>query len=313
MHWKEGEGVWRARRRRVAAANDGHVPPYATAAGGAAIEAEIEESKPRARLTAPEDPTQVSADRVRRDGARAARRACRHRDRRRRGGRRRRRRLRRATTPPTCSPRTSCSRTTRRRQAQATAQQAPREAIAMGLLAWAMMGIAIWHFAIFIPDRFWARHRRQLRLRADRRGHRRLRRLRASTSPARTRSSSRPRSRRSPARCSASASPTGSACARATSRSSSRRGVGVAPRAALAAPGGPRLADSGAIAAARPAGRRARRASSLDGHPPLGRCAARTRLRARAFRPVRRLGCARGGAAARHSCRAGSGVRAARA
>ena len=25
----------------------------------------------------------------------------------------------------------------------------------MGLLAWAMMGIAIWHFAIFIPDRFW--------------------------------------------------------------------------------------------------------------------------------------------------------------
>jgi hypothetical protein len=26
----------------------------------------------------------------------------------------------------------------------------------MGLLAWAMMGIAIWHFAIFIPDRFWA-------------------------------------------------------------------------------------------------------------------------------------------------------------
>ena len=25
----------------------------------------------------------------------------------------------------------------------------------MGALAWAMMGIAIWHFAIFIPDRFW--------------------------------------------------------------------------------------------------------------------------------------------------------------
>lgn len=25
----------------------------------------------------------------------------------------------------------------------------------MGLLAWSMMGIAIWHFAIFIPDRFW--------------------------------------------------------------------------------------------------------------------------------------------------------------
>lgn len=25
----------------------------------------------------------------------------------------------------------------------------------MGLLAWSMMGIALWHFAIFIPDRFW--------------------------------------------------------------------------------------------------------------------------------------------------------------
>ena len=25
----------------------------------------------------------------------------------------------------------------------------------MGLLAWVMMGIAIWHFTIFIPDRFW--------------------------------------------------------------------------------------------------------------------------------------------------------------
>jgi hypothetical protein len=25
----------------------------------------------------------------------------------------------------------------------------------MGLLVWAMMGIAVWHFAIFVPDRFW--------------------------------------------------------------------------------------------------------------------------------------------------------------
>jgi SecD/SecF fusion protein len=58
MHWKEGEGVWRARRRRIAAANDGEVPAYATA--GAAIEAEIKDAKPRARLTAPQDPTQVS-------------------------------------------------------------------------------------------------------------------------------------------------------------------------------------------------------------------------------------------------------------
>ena len=25
----------------------------------------------------------------------------------------------------------------------------------MGLLAWAMMGLALWHFTIFLPDRFW--------------------------------------------------------------------------------------------------------------------------------------------------------------
>ena len=25
----------------------------------------------------------------------------------------------------------------------------------MGLLAWAMMGIALWHFTIWLPDRFW--------------------------------------------------------------------------------------------------------------------------------------------------------------
>ncbi|MEA2225585.1 MAG: hypothetical protein QOE67_867, partial [Solirubrobacteraceae bacterium] len=25
----------------------------------------------------------------------------------------------------------------------------------MGLLAWVMMGLAIWHFTIFLPDYFW--------------------------------------------------------------------------------------------------------------------------------------------------------------
>ena len=25
----------------------------------------------------------------------------------------------------------------------------------MGLLVWSMMGIAIWHFAVFAPDHFW--------------------------------------------------------------------------------------------------------------------------------------------------------------
>ena len=25
----------------------------------------------------------------------------------------------------------------------------------MGLLAWVMMGLALWHFTIFLPDHFW--------------------------------------------------------------------------------------------------------------------------------------------------------------
>jgi hypothetical protein len=26
----------------------------------------------------------------------------------------------------------------------------------MGLLAWVVMGLALWHFSIWLPDRFWA-------------------------------------------------------------------------------------------------------------------------------------------------------------
>jgi hypothetical protein len=26
----------------------------------------------------------------------------------------------------------------------------------MAILAWAMMGIALWHFTVFLPDRFWS-------------------------------------------------------------------------------------------------------------------------------------------------------------
>ncbi len=25
----------------------------------------------------------------------------------------------------------------------------------MGMLCWIMMGLAIWHFTVFVPDRFW--------------------------------------------------------------------------------------------------------------------------------------------------------------
>ncbi len=25
----------------------------------------------------------------------------------------------------------------------------------MGMLAWVMMGLALWHFSIWLPDRYW--------------------------------------------------------------------------------------------------------------------------------------------------------------
>src|SRR5439155_6345128 len=29
------------------------------------------------------------------------------------------------------------------------------ESLAMGMLAWVMMGLALWHFTIWLPDRYW--------------------------------------------------------------------------------------------------------------------------------------------------------------
>ena len=39
-------------------------------------------------------------------------------------------------------------------EAPAEAQKA-REALAMAMVVWVMMGIAVWHFTVFLPDRFW--------------------------------------------------------------------------------------------------------------------------------------------------------------
>ena len=40
-------------------------------------------------------------------------------------------------------------------EVEAPAAQKAREALAMGLVVWVMMGIAVWHFTVFLPDRFW--------------------------------------------------------------------------------------------------------------------------------------------------------------
>ena len=39
---------------------------------------------------------------------------------------------------------------------QEAAQPQAREAALMGLLVWIMVGLALWHFTIFLPDHFWA-------------------------------------------------------------------------------------------------------------------------------------------------------------
>ena len=44
----------------------------------------------------------------------------------------------------------------RRREAEEVAQPPARKATLMGALVWVMMGLALWHFTIFIPDRFWS-------------------------------------------------------------------------------------------------------------------------------------------------------------
>ncbi len=64
-HWKEREPGYRARRARLERETGGHVPAYATTAGGAPEDVEPEQRKRRRRerLTAPEDPNQqVSRD-----------------------------------------------------------------------------------------------------------------------------------------------------------------------------------------------------------------------------------------------------------
>src|SRR4029078_4536918 len=40
-------------------------------------------------------------------------------------------------------------------EAEAPEAQEGREALAMALVVWVMMGIAVWHFTVFVPDRFW--------------------------------------------------------------------------------------------------------------------------------------------------------------
>ena len=146
-HWKERESVYMRRRRRIAEDNDGVVPAYA--AGG---------HRRAGRRRAERQAAPGAADHpARGPGAGVSKAefdemvrdlhvdAPPHRHRRARSHRR----------PRPRGPRAQ-GRQAQDAQAQAPAQQAPREvALAMAMLAWIMMGLAIWHFTIFLPDRFW--------------------------------------------------------------------------------------------------------------------------------------------------------------
>ena len=174
-HWKEREPVYRRRRARLLD-EFGAVPAYAGGAG----------SRGRARRAAQAPPAR---DGQRRGSGRAALqggvRRARARPRRRAGAVRRTALAhggappprsaaprgaqkngapaqsttppsRRPTQPRTRRPRTSCSRT-QRGQAPPTprALAQTREKPLMGMLAWVIMGLALWHYTIFLPDRFW--------------------------------------------------------------------------------------------------------------------------------------------------------------
>ena len=169
-HWKEREPGYRARRSRIVR-ELGAVPAYATTATGAPEDVEPEHKRRRTRrggLGAPEQPgQQLSRDEFQElvrdldvdgepNGAAAP-------------ARRRARSAESSATvappaPPDAGARPRGRPHTRGPRAQGRAQAAPtpsapqqtsRQGALMGLLAWVIMGLAIWHFTIFLPDRFW--------------------------------------------------------------------------------------------------------------------------------------------------------------
>ena len=172
-HWKEREPAYRARRARIVR-DLGAVPAYATTAGGAPEDVEPEAKKKRGRrgrLTAPEEPgQQISREEFQdlvadldieqalpsRGGRRApvATEEPPEPERRARARPEAGRRARPGSRPDAGGPRAQGRAQTAAEEPPA-AQQTAREGSLMGMLAWVMMGLAMWHFTIFLPDRFW--------------------------------------------------------------------------------------------------------------------------------------------------------------
>ena len=163
-HWKDREPVYRTRERRIIK-ELGYLPAYAVPMGSAPVDvAPVEPRGGRRSVTAPQDPTNVSREdfdaMVRDLGIEEDRQPAEHRrDRGRPAGGRRARAN--GGDGPRPGPRWQHAREARRRgrrrglQAQEAPQPQARAAALMAMLVWSMMGIALWHFTIFIPDRFW--------------------------------------------------------------------------------------------------------------------------------------------------------------
>ena len=172
-HWKEREPVWRRRRQTILSAL-GEVPAYATELGGAPVDvAPKERRRARRRLTAPDDPergvsasefeemvediSHETADASRPGGTSTpGRRAT-------RGGGKSRAAVD-EPAPPKPAPVDDAADAQpedvvmpdeeRKERPEAPPQPPSREDSLMAVLAWVMMGLAVWHFAIWVPDRF---------------------------------------------------------------------------------------------------------------------------------------------------------------
>ena len=165
QHWKEREPGFRARHARilerlgsVPAVRDGRPgrPDRRPAQGarraaasrappGQEVSAtEFQEMVTRPRRRRGEQPQPAASPRPRPRGRPAGGRRARAR------AERRHRRRRRAPSPPT--PATAATAT---REGTKAAQPASREATLMALLVWTMVGLALWHFTVFLPDNFY--------------------------------------------------------------------------------------------------------------------------------------------------------------
>ncbi len=163
QHWKEREPGFRARRARILETL-GLVPPYATVGAGrpdrrhaqGAASAAASPRRPArrsrrassrtwcasstSRAAKPEPAARGAGAGGRPVGGRRARARA-------NGGTQRRRRHRRRGNGENGDNDGG--------QGSQAAQQASREAALMALLVWIMVGLALWHFTVFLPDNFY--------------------------------------------------------------------------------------------------------------------------------------------------------------